>query len=85
MLAARLRAEGARVSAYDPMVAPGSHADLFPGVEIATSALEALDGADAAVLVTEWPELVALDWAVVRERMRGRHVIDGRNVLDAGR
>ena len=36
VLAARLRAEGARVSAYDPMVAPGSQADLFPGVEIAT-------------------------------------------------
>ena len=85
VLAGRLRAEGARVSAYDPVVGPGSHADLFPGVEIAASALEALDGADAAVLVTEWPEFVALDWVVVRERMRGRHVIDGRNVLDAGR
>jgi UDPglucose 6-dehydrogenase len=85
VLASRLRAEGARVSAYDPMVAPGSHADLFPGVEIATSALEALDGADAAIVVTEWPEFIALDWEVVRERMRGRHVIDGRNVLDAGR
>jgi UDPglucose 6-dehydrogenase len=84
VLASRLRAEGARVSAYDPMVAPGSHADLFPGVEIATSALEALDGADATIVVTEWPEFIALDWAVVRERMRGRHVIDGRNVLDAG-
>ncbi|MGD0998851.1 MAG: UDP-glucose/GDP-mannose dehydrogenase family protein [Thermoleophilia bacterium] len=84
VLASRLRAEGARVSAYDPMVAPGSHADLFPGVEIATSALEALDGADAAIVVTEWPEFIALDWEVVRERMRGRHVIDGRNVLDAG-
>ena len=83
VLASRLRAEGARVTAYDPMVAPGSRADLFPGVEIASGALEALDGADAAILVTEWPELVALDWTVVRERMKGRHVIDGRNVLDA--
>jgi UDPglucose 6-dehydrogenase len=82
VLASRLRAEGARVSAYDPMVAPGSHADLFPGVEIATSALEALDGADAAIVVTEWPEFIALDWTMVRERMRGRHVIDGRNALD---
>jgi UDPglucose 6-dehydrogenase len=85
VLAGRLLAEGARVSAYDPVVAPGSHVDLFPGVEIAASALEALDDADAMVLVTEWPELVALDWSVVRERMRGRHVIDGRNVLDAAR
>ena len=83
VLAARLRDEGARVSAYDPMVPPGSHDDLFPGIDIAQTALEALEGADAAVLVTEWPELVALDWPTVRERMRGRHVIDGRNVLDA--
>jgi UDPglucose 6-dehydrogenase len=83
VLASRLTAEGAAVSAYDPMVAPGSRDDLFPGVEIATSALEALDGADAAIVVTEWPEFIALDWAVVREHMRGRHVIDGRNVLDA--
>ncbi len=36
------------------------------------------------MLVTEWPEIVALDWGTVGERMRGRHVIDGRNVLDAG-
>jgi len=85
VLAARLRDEGVQVSAYDPMVPPGSHDDLFPGVEIATSVLEALDGADAAVLVTEWPELVRLDWSTVRGRMRGLHVIDGRNVLDAAR
>ncbi len=85
VLASRLIAEGALVSAYDPMVAPGTRADLFAGVEIAASALEALDGADAAIVVTEWPEFLALDWTVVRERMRGRHVIDGRNVLDASR
>jgi UDPglucose 6-dehydrogenase len=59
------------------------HDDLFPGVDIAHTALEALENADAAVLVTEWPELVALDWPTVRDRMRGRHVIDGRNALDA--
>ena len=85
VLAGRLHAEGALVSAYDPMVPPGSHADLFPNVQIVTSALEALDGADAAIVVTEWPEFIELDWNVVRERMHGRHVIDGRNALDAGR
>ena len=85
VLAARLHAEGALVSAYDPMVPPGSRVDLFPNVQIATSALEALDGVDAAIVVTEWPEFIELDWNVVRERMRGRHVIDGRNALDAGR
>ena len=58
VLAARLRGEGARVSAYDPMVPPGSHADCSPASRSRRAPLEALDGADAAVLVTEWPEFV---------------------------
>jgi len=82
VLAARLRAEGAKVTAFDPMVPPGSRPDLFPGVKLVTSALDAVDGADAVILVTEWPEFGQLDWRAVRDRMRGHHVIDGRNYLD---
>ena len=52
------------------------------GVEFASSALEALEGADACVLVTEWPEFGELDWNEVRERMAGRLVVDGRNFVD---
>ena len=52
------------------------------GVAITETALEALDGADAAVVVTEWPELRELDWAAAGERMNSRVVIDGRNLLD---
>jgi UDPglucose 6-dehydrogenase len=81
VLAARLLAEGAEVAACDPMVAPGSH-PLFPGVEIVGGALDAVEGADAVVLVTEWPEYVGLDWREVKAAMRGAHLIDGRNVLD---
>jgi UDPglucose 6-dehydrogenase len=54
----------------------------MPGVHFAPSALEALDGADAVVLVTEWPEFQALDWDTAARRMPGRLVIDGRNALD---
>ena len=79
VLAGRLLSEGADVTAWDP-VADG--ADHLHGVEIAETALEALDGADAAVLVTEWPELRELDWAGAGERMRQRVVVDGRNFLD---
>src|SRR5918999_1762745 len=51
--------------------------------DIRESALEALDGADAAVLVTEWPEFGDLDWANdVKHRMRVPLVVDGRNFLD---
>ena len=54
-----------------------------PARRIAGSALEALDGADAAVLVTEWPEFGELDWTgEVKSRMRVPLVVDGRNFLD---
>jgi UDPglucose 6-dehydrogenase len=78
VLSARLQADGAHVSAYDP-VAEDEARKLMPGVEFADSALGALDGADACILVTEWPEFAQLDWAAVRERMAGRLVVDGRN------
>jgi UDPglucose 6-dehydrogenase len=79
VLAGRLLAEGAEVSAWDPIVNAGAH---LHGVEVAKSALEALDGADAAVLVTEWPELRELDWAAAGARMQNKLIVDGRNMLD---
>ena len=45
----------------------------------------ALDGADAAVLVTEWAEFAELDWNEAAKVMTGRTVIDGRNFLDPKR
>jgi UDPglucose 6-dehydrogenase len=84
VLAARLQADGANVTAFDP-VAEGEARKLMVGVEFANSALGALDGADACVLVTEWPEFGELDWAAAAERMRGLVVIDGRNFVDPDR
>jgi UDPglucose 6-dehydrogenase len=81
VLAARLQAEGAAVSAYDP-IAEREARRLMPGVDFADSGLGALADADAVVLVTEWPEFRELDWAAARERMAGRLVVDGRNFLD---
>jgi UDPglucose 6-dehydrogenase len=81
VLAARLQGEGAEVVAYDPVAADRA-ADLLGSVEMATSAMEALEGADAAVLVTEWEEFAALDWAVAAEKMTRPLVVDGRNFLD---
>ncbi len=82
VLAARLQGEGAEVVAYDP-VAAGAAKGLLEGVELRESALKALDGADAAVLVTEWPEFAELDWTAAAERMARPLLIDGRNFLDA--
>jgi UDPglucose 6-dehydrogenase len=81
VLSARLQADGAHVRAYDP-VAEREARKMMPGVEFAGSALEALEGADACIVVTEWPEFAELDWNDARERMSGELVVDGRNFVD---
>lgn len=81
VLAARLQGSGAHVRAYDP-VALDVARELMPGVEFCASAAQALAGADAAVLVTEWPEFATIDWHALADTMRGRVLIDGRNFLD---
>ena len=82
VLAARLEGEGAEVSAYDPVAADAARG-LFDGVEFRDSALEALAGADAAILVTEWPEFADLDWNAASATMARPLLIDGRNFLDS--
>ena len=84
VLSARLQAAGARVRAYDP-VAEEEARKLIRGVQFSATALEAVEGADAVVLVTEWPEFAELDLAEVAEAMRGDVLIDGRNFLDPDR
>ncbi len=81
VLAARLEGEGASVSGYDP-VAAATAAELLPGVELADTVEAALEGADAAVLVTEWPEFAHLDWALLGAKMANPLLVDGRNFLD---
>jgi UDPglucose 6-dehydrogenase len=81
VLAARLQGEGAEVVAYDPVAADAAR-ELLDGVELRDSALAALEGADAAVLVTEWGEFAALDWGEAASRMARPLLIDGRNFLD---
>ena len=82
VLAARLQADGASVRAYDPIASEQAR-KLMPSVELVSSTLEAVDGADAIVLVTEWPEFAKLDWSEVAATTRGRLIIDGRNFIDA--
>ncbi len=86
VLAARLVAEGAEVAGYDPVVSHAQAAALLPrGIQLAESALEAARGADAVVIVTEWPEFAApfADGSLLAV-MRTPLVIDGRNQLDPG-
>ena len=84
VLAARLQSEGADVRAYDP-VAEAEARKLMPELGYCGSSMEALHGSDAAVLVTEWRELIELDWRAAADAMAGRLLIDGRNALDPER
>jgi UDPglucose 6-dehydrogenase len=81
VLSARLQAAGARVRAYDP-VAEDEARKLISAVDYKPSADEAVAGADAVVLVTEWPEFRDLDLGAVARAMRGKLLIDGRNFFD---
>jgi UDPglucose 6-dehydrogenase len=81
VLAARLQGEGAEVVAYDP-VAERPARELLTSVDLRESPADALEGADAAVLVTEWPEFAELDWAQLAGRMASPLLVDGRNFLD---
>jgi UDPglucose 6-dehydrogenase len=78
VIAARLAAEGAEVRTWDPVV-DGSD---IPGVRACPTVLDAVRGADAAVIVTEWPELAGLANDEVREAMARPLIVDGRNLLD---
>src|SRR6478735_5105179 len=79
VIAYRLLSEGAEVRAWDPVAQP---ADLLQGIELCESVLDAVRDADAAVIVTEWPELASLASDEVRDAMARPVIIDGRNLLD---
>jgi UDPglucose 6-dehydrogenase len=80
VLSARLLAEGADVRVWDPVV--HDLGQLPHGVVVCGTVEEALEGADAAVIVTEWDQLKGLATAAARDRMRTPLIIDGRNLLD---
>lgn len=79
VLASRLLAEGAVVRGWDPIADPRA---LIPEMELFPSPLEAVRGADGAVIVTEWAELGDLAREEVAEAMANPLVVDGRNLLD---
>ena len=83
-LIADLLAAGAAVRGYDP--AAGREAkDVFKAhekVQIVESAMAALEGADALVIVTEWQEFRSPDFAAIKARLRTPAIFDGRNLYD---
>jgi UDPglucose 6-dehydrogenase len=76
-----LQERGATVRACDPQGRRQAE-PLLPGMQWCESAIEAADGADVLVIVTEWNEFRALDLSAIKARMKGRTIVDLRNVLD---
>jgi UDPglucose 6-dehydrogenase len=81
-IAERLHKDGATIVAYDPEARHTAKEVLGDKIEYASSKEEALKGADALVIVTEWDEFKNPDWDQVRELLHNPIIIDGRNMFD---
>ena len=74
---------GAHVKVYDPVAMDECRRRVGDKVTYAHDMYDAVDGADALMLVTEWKELRMPNMETLKGKMRGRLVLDGRNILDA--
>ncbi len=77
-VAEQLVLEGAELTAFDPEVT-----GPIAGILLVDDPYQAVKGAEAAVLLTDWPVFRTLDWVRVAEVMDGHVVVDARNHLDA--
>jgi UDPglucose 6-dehydrogenase len=80
VLIEELLAAGATVVAHDPVAMPEAKHRLGDRVTLATSSYDALEGADALVVVTDWNEYRHPDFARIKESLRRPVIIDGRNL-----
>jgi UDPglucose 6-dehydrogenase len=77
----RLQNLGATVCMHDP-VAIEEAKMLLPSIETAETPYTAAGGADLVMLLTDWPEYLALDWPMLASKLRSKVIFDGRNALD---
>jgi len=76
-----LQSEGCTISAYDPAAMQKAKADLGDSIQYAGDAYEAAQGADALLVLTDWPQFATLDLARLKTALRYPIVIDGRNLF----
>ncbi|HEY6206992.1 MAG TPA: UDP-glucose/GDP-mannose dehydrogenase family protein [Chthoniobacterales bacterium] len=82
-LVADLLREGAHVSAYDPKgMDKARELKTLADARLVPSAIEAIEGAEALVIATEWSEFANVDLAVVKKKMTTPIIFDGRNLFD---
>jgi UDPglucose 6-dehydrogenase len=78
-----LIAAGARISAHDPEALETAREVLGDSVRYVANCYEAVHDADALVVATDWNEYKQIDFGVIARLMRGRTLLDGRNLYDA--
>src|SRR3954471_4745735 len=83
-VAARIALAGATVTVYDPAALENARRD-YPDLNYATSALDAVRGADVVLHLTEWREFREMDPEVLSDAVNRRFIVDGRNALDPDR
>lgn len=82
-LVADMLSQGAHVTAYDPKgMDKAREVKSIAKAQLVSSAMEAVQGAEALVIATEWSEFANVDLAVVKEKMTTPIVFDGRNLFD---
>jgi UDPglucose 6-dehydrogenase len=77
-----LTAAGAHIVSFDPEAMPNVQRLIGDKVVYASGQYEALEGVDALIIATEWPEFRTPDFEKIRSLMKGRTIFDGRNVFD---
>lgn len=83
VLLPQLTKQGVRIKAYDPQAMENAKAAI-DGITYCSSMSEALEDADAALILTEWPEFVNADWLEHKNRMATPVVVDLRNLFSRG-
>jgi UDPglucose 6-dehydrogenase len=86
-LIAKLLAAGARLQAHDPEAMPATRQALGnnPAVSFAASSYEALEGADALIICTEWSKFREPDFDRLKSLLKAPVIFDGRNLYKAGK
>ncbi len=73
---------GAKVNAYDPIAMDEARKKLGDSINYAASPYNALENAEALIIVTEWPEFRVLDYEKIQKLMNNKLVFDGRNIYE---
>lgn len=83
VLIEKIKNAGGEIIAYDPVAAEEAHKIVKDTIAYASDEYNAIQGVDALILVTEWPEFRSPDFDILTQKMKQKIIFDGRNIFDA--